>query len=73
MQSAREVCIEVEGTAVAAVLQRHIEHLPHYTDELNAKRLVAGMQTDLAGAGNNMDELIAKYAANRVRDGILSG
>lgn len=32
LQSAREACIEVGATAVAAVLQRHIEHLPHDTE-----------------------------------------
>ncbi len=73
LQSARAACVDIGATAVAAVLQRHLDDLPRYADELSAKRLVAGMQTELARAGDDMDELIAHYAANGVRDGILSG
>ncbi len=73
LQSAHAACLDIGATAVPAVLQRHLDNFPRQLDELGAKRLVAGMQTQLSDAGDDMDELIAQYAASRVRDGILSG
>lgn len=73
LQSALAACVEIGATTVAAVLQRHLDELPQYVDDLSAKRLVASIQTELAPASDEMDELIARFAAHHARDWVIGG
>ncbi len=73
LQNGREACAAIGANVAATVLQRHLDDLAQPTDELTATRIAAGMQTQLACAADDTDELIVRYAADRVREGILPG
>jgi hypothetical protein len=73
LQNAREACAEIGAHAAATVLQRHLDDLAKLTDELTATRIAAGIPTQLACAGDDLDELIARYAADCVREGFSPG
>jgi len=73
LQNAREACAEIGAHATAMVLQRHLDDLAQHSDELTATRIAAGILTQLACAYDDLDELIARYAASRAREGLLPG
>jgi hypothetical protein len=73
LQNAREACAEIGASATAIVLQRHLDELALPTEEMTATRIASGIPTQLACAGDDLDELIARYAADRVREWNLPG
>ena len=62
LRSACAACEIIGADATAAILRRHLPAFSPAIEEPGARRLLARMQTELALAVDEMDELIARYA-----------